>query len=662
MSSVQNEEETYVEHSTEIKKTIANIWQELIYTDPLDPPYKNLESNGLKQLPLVTNKTISPTNALPSNLSQSDANGFSYISPTSNFYSLGGNSLQLVQAYRNYQSLFNFDTEILTIRPFFECNTIDEHAKLLEASINDNTQSKKWHTLHINNGNTFLLIHFLNKIRCFSVKLLGIASFAQERIFLDEQVRFSNKAAVYNELVVLRVVRGSLSIDCLQRAFRCVLNKHRVLRTSLIFNNDDSTLKQCVTDKHQTFTLATDQIFRNENELQDIIYQTAIASNLFDLSDGRVLHCQILRQQNIINKNYDARAIVDPDILIIAFHHIAFDLLTSQIFLSELCKAYNNHEIWSKNEESLQYIDYSVHERAMDMTTSREFWRLQLEGYNLKRPLLLPVDRHRSSNDQRFSSTSVAQILFDDNISTALLNYAFSHQVTLFQLTLATFYTFLFKLTHGQSDLCISCPNANRYRTELKNMIGMFVATVPYRIQLDSHWSFDELVKHVQEKCLPIFENSHYPLQHILADFNLNQSNISFLETIFDFITVSSNVNQLSFDGTSLEQVSLEQSSEVAKFDFILRFTYDSSLNDGKLSCRFVCSRDLFEETTVATIAQRFQYLFFQLFSLKSGAVRIDESITPINKLSLIFPEEAEEMQRVVFRRLPNIINEGMYV
>ena len=88
-------------------------------------------------------------------------------------------------------------------------------------------------------------------------------------------------------------------------------------------------------------------------------------------------------------------------------------------------------------------------------------------------------------------------------------------------------------------------------RSELQNMIGMFVSTLPYRIQLDSHWSFDELVKHVQEKCLSILEHSHYPLQHILADFHLNQSNVSFLETLFDFITVSFKYRSIIFRGSN---------------------------------------------------------------------------------------------------------------
>ena len=135
-----------------------------------------------------------------------------------------------------------------------------------------------------------------------------------------------------------------------------------------------------------------------------------------------------------------------------------------------------------------------------------------------------------------------------------------------FQLGLATFYAFLFKLTYGQNDLCIASINANRYRSEFVNMIGMFVSTLPYRMQLNSHWSFDELVQSVREKCLSILPHAHYPLQSILADFHLNQSNVSFLETMFDVITIFSEREQLSLDTSNLECVKIERSYEVAKF------------------------------------------------------------------------------------------------
>jgi hypothetical protein len=492
------------------------------------------------------------------------------------------------------------------------------------------------------------------------MKLSGIASFAQERIFLDEQVRFSSNIAIYNELNVLRVVKGSLSTNRLLVALQCVLKKHAVLRTSLIFNNENGTLKQYITDKHQTFTLATEETFKTEEELQDIIYKITVDPNLFNLFDGRVFHCQILRQQKSVNENSDNQFITDYDAFVIAFHHAAFDRSSLQIFFNDLCIAYNSNMIIEVDEELLQYIDYSIHEQQMDISSSRQFWHSELEGYNAQHPLSLPVDRHRSSIDQRSSLASVAQISFENDVSTAFLDYASSHQLTHFQLGLTIFYAFLFKLTHGQNDLCISCLNANRYRTELQKMIGMFVATLPYRLQLDSQWSFDEIVEHVREISLSILEHSHYPLQHILADSRLTQSNASFLETAFDFITVASHIDQISFDGATLEQISSQKSSEVAKFDFMFVFVYNPTLDDGKLSCRLVCSRDLFDETTVVTITRRYQHFFFQIFSSNFNATDIDQSSVSINKSSLILPEEADEMEGVLFRRLRNISTQGI--
>jgi hypothetical protein len=159
---------------------------------------------------------------------------------------------------------------------------------------------------------------------------------------------------------------------------------------------------------------------------------------------------------------------------------------------------------------------------------------------------------------------------------------------------------------------------------------------------------------------LSILEHSHYSLQHILADVQLNQSNVSFLETVFDFITVSSEVGSFSLDGTSLEQISIEQSSEVTKFDFSMVFAYNPTSDDNQLSCSLVCSRDVFDKTTVALISLRFEYLFDQIFGTNSDMNLRDDCMISINKLSVILREDAEEMEEIVFRRLENTANEGM--
>ncbi|CAF1398593.1 unnamed protein product, partial [Adineta steineri] len=563
--------------------------------------------------------------------------GSNRISTGTNFFSIGGHSLLFIQIYQHYRTLFNFDSETINIRSFLDHNTIAEHAKLLENIENNNIQTKQWHALHIN--------------QC-------IASYAQERMFLNEKMRYSGEIAIYNELIVLQVTKGLLSMNRLLQALRYVLSKHKILRTSLVFNEEDSILKQSITNKNLTFTLAADQTFKTEADLHNIISQISTNPNLFDLSSGRVFYCQILRQQRTPDEDHDEEIITNSDVLVLGFHHISIDQSGIAIFLNDLCNNYNSNRTWLDDEESFQYIDYSIHERLIDMTLSCEFWRSQLNGYNQECRLSLPVDRHCLYSDQRSGYASIAHISFDNEILTSFFDYASSHQVTPFQLCLATFYTFLFKLAYRQNDLCISCLNANQYRPELQNMIGTFFSTSPYRLQVDSDWSFDELVEHVREKCLSILEHSYYPLQHILTDSQLKRSNIPFLEIGLNFITLSEKT-QWSIDTTMLQQLPIQESYGAAKFDFVLTCSYNPTSDESKLSFRLTCSRDLFDEPTAVVVIQRFKHLSNQLFSSKSICNGINPSLTSISKLSLILQVEAREIEDAVFCRQQNIVNEA---
>ncbi len=140
-SSFQERKATYTASNTELKKTIANIWQEVIHTDRLDPSYNNLNSNRLKQVLTDTDEAS-----------------------TTDFSSLGGDSLRLVQVYHHYQLLFNLDIEQIATREFFECNTIDGHVQILVSIMKDSIQPQQWRSLNIDYGDTLLLILFFNII------------------------------------------------------------------------------------------------------------------------------------------------------------------------------------------------------------------------------------------------------------------------------------------------------------------------------------------------------------------------------------------------------------------------------------------------------------------------------------------------------------------
>ncbi|CAF4196999.1 unnamed protein product [Adineta steineri] len=490
-------------------------------------------------------------------------------------------------------------------------------------------------------------------------------------------MRFSSNKTIMNNMYVIPLLyrlssmNDHISITRFHHAFQNVIIKHNILRTALYIDDTHGNIIQhCLdaniifNDDMQSYGLTIINIYNEgHRHMNEMVKEILNQADLFDLSKGRVIHCHILRHYHQSQDSISCEIedlLTENDHILITIHHAMFDGASTSIFLRDLSLAYQTDDSLSMDENTLNYIDYSVHEHIMDMLFSREFWHSQLESYNIECSLSLPFDRQRSStNQQRSGLATSAQITFDNELCTSFLNYASSHHLTLFQLGLSIFGVFLFKLTHGESDLCIGSINANRYRSKLVNIIGMFVSTLPYRVELDPHWSFDEVAKYVQEKCVSILEHSHYPLQHILDDNRLNQSNVSFLETMFDFISMSKDVEHLCLNNTNLEQVSLEKSVEMSKFDFSLTFEYNLLSDNKRLSCSFVCSHDLFEQSTISQITQRFEYMFEQLFRTQSSNISVMNMSSSINKLFIILPEEAEEMELVVFDRLENILNEA---
>ncbi|CAF2998478.1 unnamed protein product [Rotaria sp. Silwood2] len=534
------------------------------------------------------------------------------ISTTDSIFTIGGHSLILIQIYHRYKSIFKFHIHNLNIAQIFQYPTIQDHARFIEQSLDlEQCHEKSWLSLNISQGQV---------------------SFAQERIFLDEQIRFaSNGNQMYNIPLVYRISSSgkSLSILRVQRALQAIVMKHSILRTALLLHTNGIVM-QSVTEIDSldiNYQESFGFTILDTNDVENAIYETIRRSDLFDLTKGRVLHCYIIRDCSSSLENVDL--LMKNDIILFNIHHSAFDGASTSIFLRDLSLAYNLDAQLPFDSNMLQYIDYSVHERQLDMTKSRDFWNAQLDGYDMESRLLLPVDRHRLSNNQRSGRASVAEISFDEHLSHSFLTYASSHNVTPFQLGLAVFYTFLFKVSNGQQDLCIAGVNANRYRIELQDLIGMFVATLPYRIQLDPTSSFEKLVEQVRDLCLSILDHSHYPLQQIIGSHH----SPAFLETMFDFITIDSDIEHVELDGAMLEPVSLEKGDFVAKFDLMLMFVHKLS---GGITFSLTCSQDLFDETTVQLLAERFSYLLDQLFEPNQTLAKQPS----LHQLSIVLPQE----------------------
>ncbi|CAF1333405.1 unnamed protein product [Adineta ricciae] len=262
------------------------------------------------------------------------------IPANSSFFSLHGTSLLFMKLYNLYQTEFGIAPDIVTC---LQQPHINEHARLLTDLISStlNPRYEPWSSLHVDQG---------------------AVSFAQSRIYLDEQIRFqsSNKTttAIYNLPLLCRLSQSFISIIRLRETLQEITEKHDVLRTSIQFDSATGHLKQSVlpTSLQDCFTFKM-SIIDDADELKTIFNDELTNRNYFDIERGRVFRCHIIRQRSTMCNDADLLSI--GDWIIFNFHHIAFDGESEQIFLDDFHQLYSRQQ---HKQELLQYIDLDENE------------------------------------------------------------------------------------------------------------------------------------------------------------------------------------------------------------------------------------------------------------------------------------------------------------
>jgi hypothetical protein len=443
---------------------------------------------------------------------------------------------------------------------------------------------------------------------------------------LDERVRFgdmTNAVATYHIPLVYEIAQTSVSIERLKRALSALIQKHKVLRTRLVFDESDGVLRQEILDQIQLeITLTT---IDTEKDLEDILYDEETNPKLFQLNKGRVFHCRAIRRSVVI----DTDLLAPSDILIFNFHHAAFDGMSIDIFFRDLQEAYSTDR--SLPPCVFDYIDYSMHEKEMNMDAARVFWKQHLEGFNTTH-LQLPYDHRQGDNNTRSGRGSTAAFEFGSNLVDRMLNYMTEYETTLFQFGMAALYAFLFKLTQ-ETNLCVLSVSANRHRAELEDVIGFFVNTIPHRLTINPHTIFSSLVGCVKELALATLPHAHLPYQDIVSGVTSTAFQILFVvETVHEdgVAPISDIILRPLIDTTTDPQ-------SVAKFDLTCSFHYDVPARSVQVSLN--ASSDLFESETVEFMARRFHSLLNQVLSYPSS--------TQICELSLMLPHEIRLLQQL---------------
>ncbi|SEK03277.1 amino acid adenylation domain-containing protein, partial [Bacillus thuringiensis] len=497
------------------------------------------------------------------------------ISVNWNFFELGGNSLKASMMLGRLLK----DLELkVTLQALFQHPTIEE------------------------------LAYYLNSLKQENKKLLNIqpaipkdlyeTSMEQKRMYLAWEL--DKNSTTYNVPKSIKLIGKKIHFE---NAIKTLVQRHESLRTVFVMEND--SLKQRIVEE---ITLPITYHSPQNQVAKDTIKKDFIQS--FDLNKGPLFRVAVIEQSNEWEVLFD-------------FHHSIVDGASLHLLMEELRSIYNEAVL---PEISLQYKDYS--EWQAEFLTSEDyekgitFWKDYLQDASPNLDLLTDFKPTLSKSYEG----SRKSVVLDRYVTKKIKNLTHQTQTTLNSMLLAIYSVFLQKYT-GQNDLLIGVPVGNREFQELEHVCGMFVNTLPMRLEIDENEKVLSYVQSINDVMLQAIEHRHFPLEEVLDDFSAYYTNSS--EAIFNTLFSMQDTGQ---NQSSWEEIELGVEHNISKFNISL---YVMEKGD-ELYFEWEYKTSLFKSETIERMAKHFINLVHNLIGNHNSTIQELELIDAQEKQCLL--------------------------
>jgi len=226
------------------------------------------------------------------------------------------------------------------------------------------------------------------------------------------------------------------------------------------------------------------------------------------------------------------------------------------------------------------------------------YWQKQLQGAPAL--LELPTDRPRPAQ-QTFNGAQQSFEIERDRLQ-ELMTLCSDSGATLF-MTLLSAYAILLSRYSQQQDFAIGSPVAGRNRSETEDLVGFFVNGLVLRLSLTGNPSFRDFLEEVRQHTLAAYDHQDLPFEALVEALQ-GPRDLRF-PPLAQVGFALQNLPVAKVDLSDLQIEPVEIDNHTAKYDLILAIAE----HQGALQANLEYNSDLFDPSTMAELAQHYQYL-----------------------------------------------------
>ena len=462
-------------------------------------------------------------------------------------------------------------------------------------------------------------------------------SFSQESLWFLEQL--SPGTSTYN--IPLKIMlTANVDPAILQRSLDEIVRRHEALRTRfrIIRGSPTQAIEPpCKVPLNFVDISKEPAEVRTERVAQ---WCLAEATKPFELDKDLLLRATLLRLQT------------EEHVLLLTMHHIVTDASSIDLIFNELFVVYGAFATEMPSplpDLRVQFADFAVWQRKFlsdaEVDQQLMYWKRQMA--NAPPVLELPIDFPRRSAWSSKGAVEATEL--SSQLATRLKELGREESASLFMTVLAAFQVLLYRCS-GQSDIVVGSAISGRKSLELEGVVGLFVNSLPLRIDLSGNPSFRRVLSRVREMVLEAHQNQDIPFEKLVQE--LRPPRVASRNPLFQvFFSFRSRISEDINASIRSEVIS----SATAKFDLSLSIEEFSHGMKAEIEYRV----DLFRRERVVDLLKRMEVL------LKSIAGAPDAGIDELpltdehdRQVALVGSERAD-VEYDLSRLVDEVILEG---